>query len=369
MNTMIIILLLVILIPVFLSLMFIPYWTRKTESFGVSIPEAVFYSSELKAMRKHYVWMTGLLSFIIVAVFILSSLFLTHNENTVTILFTTVTMIFLLGSFLIYLKFHSKMKELKEKRKWSKEHTQQVFINTQFRNHKLIYSNAWFLLSFIITMLTIIVTFRFYKQIPEQIPMQYNFTGEVTNWAVKSYRTVLMMPIMQIYLTALFLFINMMIARAKQQVSAENPERSLQQNMIFRRRWSAYIIITGIGLTLLFTFIQLSFIFPVNQQLLTILPLVFGIGVMIGTIVLAITTGQGGSRIRAGTSKNGKIIDRDNDRYWKLGVIYFNKNDPSLFLEKRFGVGWTINLARPLAWSMLLIIILLATGIPILLSL
>lgn len=48
MNTMMMmILLLVILIPVFTSLMCIPYWTRKTESFGVSIPEEVYSGSEL----------------------------------------------------------------------------------------------------------------------------------------------------------------------------------------------------------------------------------------------------------------------------------------------------------------------------------
>lgn len=208
------------------------------------------------------------------------------------------------------------------------------------------------------------ITFRFYKQ----TPMQYNFTGKVTNWAAKSYRTVLIMPIMQVYLTLLFLFINVVIARAKQQVSAENPEQSLRKNLIFRRRWSAYIIIIGTGLTLLFTFIQLSFTFPVNQQLLIILPPIFSIGVTIGAIALAIITGQGSSRLKMGTAKDGKVIDRDDDHYWKLGQFYFNKSDPSLFLEKRFGIGWTINGAHPIAWIILLIVIAGAVGISLLLG-
>src|SRR5699024_1651964 len=45
-----------------------------------------------------------------------------------------------------------------------------------------------------------------------------------------------------------------------------------------------------------------------------------------------------------------KNIDRDDDRYWKLGQFYVNKNDPSIFIEKRFGVGCTINWAHPLSW-------------------
>ncbi|WP_256200813.1 DUF5808 domain-containing protein [Virgibacillus halodenitrificans] len=40
-----------------------------------------------------------------------------------------------------------------------------------------------------------------------------------------------------------------------------------------------------------------------------------------------------------------------------------------MFLEKRFGIGWTANMARPMSWVILLAIILLAIGIPLLLNL
>ncbi|HBM4220466.1 TPA: hypothetical protein LWK36_002952, partial [Listeria innocua] len=45
------------------------------------------------------------------------------------------------------------------------------------------------------------------------------------------------------------------------------------------------------------------------------------------------------------------------DAFWKAGVIYFNRNDPALFVEKRFGIGWTINTARPVAWLTFVFII------------
>jgi len=68
-----------------------------------------------------------------------------------------------------------------------------------------------------------------------------------------------------------------------------------------------------------------------------------------------------------GQTANGDAINRDDDKHWKAGVFYFNKEDPALFLEKRFGVGWTINLARPLAWGLFLAIILLPIGLALLL--
>ncbi|MFZ3578355.1 DUF1648 domain-containing protein [Virgibacillus sp. DJP39] len=367
MNAMMIFLLLIILVPVFISLMFIPYWTRKTESFGVSIPEDVYNSTGLKKMRKQYAFLTGILSAVVAIIFLVlgSSI---ENEETMSILFSLVIAVFIVASFLIYLKFHREMKVLKKSQNWSEKKSQRLVVNTQFRDQKLTYSNFWFVLSFIIAFASIFITFRFYERIPEKIPMQYNFSGDVTNYSTKSYRTLLVMPIMQIYLTLLFIFLNTMISKAKQQVNAEQPEESMRKNVIFRRRWSAYIISTGIATTILFTIIQFSFIFTINQQVLVIAPLVLTIGLTVWAIVLSITTGQGGSRLKTSTGQNGKVIDRDDDQYWKLGVFYYNRNDPSIFLEKRFGVGWTNNWAHPLSWIIILIIIAGAIGIPLLLG-
>ena len=72
---------------------------------------------------------------------------------------------------------------------------------------------------------------------------------------------------------------------------------------------------------------------------------------IIGAIILSLVVGQGGSRVaaRKGTSEDS-VISRDDDKYWKLGMFYYNKEDPTLFIEKRFGIGWTNNWARPMSW-------------------
>ncbi|MGH4139042.1 DUF5808 domain-containing protein [Clostridium sp.] len=38
------------------------------------------------------------------------------------------------------------------------------------------------------------------------------------------------------------------------------------------------------------------------------------------------------------------MLDRNDDKYWRFGIFYINKEDPTIFIEKRFGVGWTVNL-------------------------
>lgn len=44
--------------------------------------------------------------------------------------------------------------------------------------------------------------------------------------------------------------------------------------------------------------------------------------------------------------------DGTPDRCWKLGQIYVNPNDPALVVEKRFGVGYTLNFGNRALWWM-----------------
>ncbi|MGH4123531.1 MAG: DUF5808 domain-containing protein [Clostridium sp.] len=76
---------------------------------------------------------------------------------------------------------------------------------------------------------------------------------------------------------------------------------------------------------------------------------------------LSLYTGQGGSRLvlKDKVLAAGRMLDRNDDKYWKFGIFYTNKDDPTIFIEKRFGVGWTLNLGRPEG-------ILLAVGVIVL---
>ncbi len=50
-------------------------------------------------------------------------------------------------------------------------------------------------------------------------------------------------------------------------------------------------------------------------------------------------------------------VSWDDDRYWKLGLYYFNREDPSIMVNKRFGVGRTLNFGNPLSWVAIVVII------------
>src|SRR5258708_37745812 len=57
-------------------------------------------------------------------------------------------------------------------------------------------------------------------------------------------------------------------------------------------------------------------------------------------------------------SSSVPAIHRTPDRYWKLGIFYFNRDDSAVLVEKRFGLGYSLNFARPTAWILLLLVLM-----------
>jgi len=70
--------------------------------------------------------------------------------------------------------------------------------------------------------------------------------------------------------------------------------------------------------------------------------------------------------IRLGRASGGGG-DGTPDECWKLGIIYFNPEDPAIFVEQRFGIGYTLNFANSATWIFGGIIVALSFS-PLLLS-
>jgi uncharacterized membrane protein len=141
-------------------------------------------------------------------------------------------------------------------------------------------------------------------------------------------------------------------------VHAGGPERT--RELKFRRTVAAILVVTEYYITLQASWIMLV---PRRNDLTTVglLPLAF-VFAMVATILLA-RLGQGGSRMPAAvetqlTSSSVPVGDRTLDRYWRLGIIYFNRHDPAVLVEKRFGLGYSLNFARPIAWIIVLLVLM-----------
>jgi uncharacterized membrane protein len=83
--------------------------------------------------------------------------------------------------------------------------------------------------------------------------------------------------------------------------------------------------------------------------------------VIIAYSVALIRGGQGGSRgtVAAGAAPAG---DRTPDSCWKWGLFYVNPADPSILIEKRFGVGYTVNFGNRWSWVVLALVLVPAAA-------
>jgi uncharacterized membrane protein len=65
-------------------------------------------------------------------------------------------------------------------------------------------------------------------------------------------------------------------------------------------------------------------------------------------LTLPLPRSQRKANTHADRQSTGAIF-RDDDRYWYGGFFYSNPDDPALFVEKRYGLGWTLNFGHPQA--------------------
>jgi uncharacterized membrane protein len=75
---------------------------------------------------------------------------------------------------------------------------------------------------------------------------------------------------------------------------------------------------------------------------------------VVGAIVTLIRMGQGGSRLTPVDGSEAVSGDRTPDVAWKLGQFYYNPDDPAIFVERRFGIGYTLNFGNRKSWLIML---------------
>lgn len=340
----------VMFIPISITLIAMPFLTRETVSFGISVSEEMYHSPQLRHMRRQYAWISGVL-YALLLVGCLSVLMMSDEETQLYVL-SSYIIVTVICSGVMNMTYYFKMKKMKSSFPKETMRSGKIAIDTRFRSKKMIISNRWFLLHLGVTIISALLAILYYDQFPATIAMKFDWQGEVTRSVAKSYRSVLGLNLMQLVMIALFVFINRMILESKQQIDPDHPELSAQRNAVFRLRWSMFNAVSAMIMVLLFSFIQLNMRYELNSSIMMLVSLLLPSVIVIMALVISLTTGQGGRRIGSHAVGTGRTAVND-DRFWKLGFVYFNPNDPALFVEKRMGIGWTINFARPAAWMVL----------------
>jgi uncharacterized membrane protein len=199
-----------------------------------------------------------------------------------------------------------------------------------------------------------------YAAAPAIIPTHFNAAGVADAYSPKTVGSFFLLVWVQLFMELFLTTIAVLVTGAR-SVPGPSGERFRARTL----RFLFYIKVLSIAFMGVLAVIIAQVTVNRNPQIGFTLAMsgVFVLLVLGGVLVLGITTGQGGARLGPPAET---ATDRLEDRYWKLGVFYVNPHDPAIFVEQRFGLGWTMNFGNPRA--ILVLLVLLALPLALVLS-
>lgn len=334
-----------------------PFLLRKTIAFGVTIPEGYTDNTIVASYRKMYsaiISSIGLISLFGFAIWANSN---TVTEEQMVLIGLAIQFGILFLSMALYLYFHTKTTQLKRMNNWGADLKQIRIIDLASRTKDEMLPSSVYALPIAITIGLIAYTASQYGNMPDLIPTHWGPNGQPDAFSPKTPFSVIALLLIQLIMQGMLLGFNALIKRSGIKLNAAKSKSSQVQQLSFRKYSSWFLFITTVLSTILMSFLHLSTIHEEigNTALMLAMPLGFLLLILIGTAVYAFKVGQSGSRIDVAFEDEAMpgVTDVDDDQYWKFGTIYVNKNDPSIFVEKRFGVGWTVNFGQPLGYLIL----------------
>ncbi|MFJ6266368.1 DUF1648 domain-containing protein [Lysinibacillus xylanilyticus] len=331
-----------------------PYLSRKTTVFGVSIPEPYVQHQQLQIFKKHYSMSVGCIAvaFLIGQILLL---FTSIQEEQFVLLSFILLYVMLLISAALYMSYHIKIKKLKIQENWE-AHVKTVYVtDLSIRDRDEVLSPTFFALPIIITLALITFTYMNYNSIPDVFATHWNAAGEVDGWTEKTWISVITMPLLLLGTQISLFIMSIGMKSAKIQLSAQAKEASANRELKQRKYGSWYFAAINYNMTILLVVLHYTTVILKNQTAPYFFPLfiVFMIVSLGGLILFIWKLSKSNERFDDIHTNETAAAD---DRYWKWGIFYMNKNDPSLLIQKKYGVGWTVNMANKWSYIILLVI-------------
>lgn len=263
----------------------------------------------------------NIILYIISVIAFTPSFFFKFNSNQILYLFLWIGVFYEISRRL-FMKYNKKLMDLKRENNWLLPSKRLITIDTEVTRlkDKMPVSVLWFIPSFIISLIQIVIVFTNIKGYgaPLGIAASNALIGNI-----------------------IFLVMYKIYSKGKTEVISEDTSANIAYNTVFKRTWTMGTIIAATVQSLGMLFMFILFLNNINSTIL------FVLSVIIPSSIILIGIFYINNNIRA---EQGKILNTctnpiytDNDEFWSKGV-YNNPNDRSVTVEDRTGYGITYNL-------------------------
>lgn len=349
---------------IYLCGLYVQEMSNKNIVYGVRVPVGEEKSEVIQRFKKKY---KKNFSFTMLAALIIHELIFVFTNKLLAFQMTSFLFLCVALMFFNYYAINKEIRSYKKTAGWKFESNKVIVVDTNYRKTnakegKTVLSDWWYLIPLAMVAINIIALAVNYNSIPERIAAHMDFSGNVDRWETKSFLNVYMLPIISLIMTLMMLVSNRFIRNAKQNLNS-GVIFQIKFNSRRERYYQSLILwITNIFVDAVFFFISL--------QTVNILKLSSGafIGIMVIAflpVVISIVLSFIARKEKTIEVKEDKpiIVDRDDDANYIWGMIYYNPDDPSTFIEKRAGFGITFNYAKtgPIIFTVIMGIIVFGT--------
>lgn len=335
---------LIINLPTLFLLYIIIYFTQslsgKRQFYGVSLNSDYFNKEEFKALDKKFKLLVTI-GFILFASIMLISVYVFKAYVVASI----IPMLgFCLYQFFAFIYIYGKVKNLKMKLSLNNNDVDlektKVILDTEFINDKnriIKKYSILFLVPFIVTILMGIYTLTQYNSIPDIIPTHWGPSGKADSFSQKSFMSIFGLVLMNVGVGFVIYISSISSLKSRGKLNVDNIEDSKNAHLHYLNKFAITFLILNIGCQIMFISILIATINADNINNYIMWPCT--IIIIVAAIYQTYLYYKSPSK-----SKSAVYTVDDDDSNWIFGTFYYNPNDPSFFVQKRFGVGWTVNL-------------------------
>lgn len=357
------IMLLLILIPLLFIDLYTPHVLRKTTVFGVSVPEPFVNDPQLAAFKKAYTITIARIQIPMIVLVCILAIFFHHVAEAFFIL--GGTFLYVLISMFVYLHYHHQVVTYKKAQIWEQE-IQVVRVSafeTKFEKKGRPFPHILFIPPFLITFGLTVWLLSIYSSLPSVIPTHWGINGHPDAWSDKSIFSVFFLIGTLLFTQLLVYGMSYGTFYSSGQLKAQDTERSYEREHEMRKMTVFFMAFTNLLTTILLGWIEVQSMMNILENDHTL-----SMGFTLPAFLIAIfgvlfwymkRTKQINEQFKDEQSLASAPGD---DAHWKWGMFYVNRNDPNFLVEKKFGVGWTVNFAHPGTWIFLLLVL----GVPLL---
>lgn len=303
---------------------------NKNIILGVTLPQQFLEDANVLVICKQFVKELNWYA-LILAILPVSFFFIPYFSINLTL-----WMIWLLGvismSCWSYMKYYKKMRNLKLEKQWSIENTGITMVDLRSASEKIRVVKLKYILPPVILSI---------------IPCIY----EIFQTSDKDFYFIKLIILLSlVFVSTICLVSAILMDRQKTEVISKNSDININFNRAKKHIWASFWLwISWLNTALAFAVWMLIEHILFNTVLFIIATIVYSVIIIYLSLHSCMKINKVRHKAISEMKEDSDQLQTDDDANWIYGMVYYNPNDSTFMVDKRIGIGSTVNMANSAA--------------------